>query len=419
MLTKTIYWKERLPMNNNITNKKYFEDKLIHHSIYNTTFTLNHKSLNVIESFEDDNYIAFECVSKSKYVECNSCGCIISRVKDCKIIYPLYAMINNKPVILKLHKKLFYCTDCNSSTIDQPIDIKPYAQKSTSYVNMMMNDLKEQNTYSIVARRYQVSVSNVIFQFDKYRKTRKPSIYSDIECIAVDEVRFIPNAGKYQFVVMDHATGNVVDILDNRYGSTVRDYIHRNIPHVKVMSLDFWNPYRNAVKGLSQPVTIVSDKFHLARFASWGFNRTRVSIQKKTGLKLGKSWKLQSKSRHKLCLSRKRKVDSIVAKHKTLEAAYNAKNYFFAILRMQSSSEYEYHIQKWLKYIKTHQLTEFYFIETTLNNWNDEITNMYNTTYSNGSIERINRTIKQAKNIAFGFRNLPRSTDLIKLRTSA
>jgi transposase len=86
---------------------------------------------------------------------------------------------------------------------------------------------------------------------------------------------------------------------------------------------------------------------------------------------------------------------------------------------MTSAIAYEIHIQKWLKYIKAHQLTEFYFIETTLINWHTVIINMYNSTYSNGSIERINRTIKQAKNIAFGFKNLARATDLIKLRTSA
>lgn len=81
--------------------------------------------------------------------------------------------------------------------------------------------------------------------------------------------------------------------------------------------------------------------------------------------------------------------------------------------------EYDIHIQKSLKYIKAHHLTKFYFIETRLINWDTYIINMYNSTFFNGSIERINRTIKQDKNIDFGFKNLEFATNLIKFRTSA
>ena len=45
------------------------------------------------------------------------------------------------------------------------------------------------------------------------------------------------------------AFGNVVDILDNRYESTVRDYIHINTPHVEVMSLDFMESILKSRKG--------------------------------------------------------------------------------------------------------------------------------------------------------------------------
>lgn len=406
-------------MNNNNTNKKYFKEILSNNITKSPKFILHDETLEVMGSFEDEKYIGFECRSKLNSIGCKTCGVITERIKDRKITYPLYGMINKKPVLLKLHKKLFYCVDCKVSTMEHPIDTRAYAQKTDTFIDMILGDLKEQTTYSTISRRYKISVSNVIFHFDKYRIVAEQQDYSNIKHIAVDEVRFIPTSGKYQFVIMDHTTGNVVDILENRYGSSVKAYIEKYLPHIEVMSQDFWDPYRNAVKDLKHPVTIIADKFHLARFACWGFNRTRVNLQKSTGLKLGKSWKLQTKSRHRLDAVGKMKADAVVNQHATLTAAYKAKNYFFAILRMTSAAEYEIHIQKWLRYIKAHHLTEFYFIETTLINWNTEIINMYNSTYSNGSIERINRTIKQAKNIAYGFKNLARATDLIKLRTSA
>ncbi|WP_397428564.1 transposase [Proteiniclasticum sp.] len=42
--------------------------------------------------------------------------------------------------------------------------------------------------------------------------------------------------------------------------------------------------------------------------------------------------------------------------------------------------------------------------------------NTFDYNYSNGAIERTNRVIKQSKNIAFGFLNLPRATKLIQYR---
>jgi transposase len=315
-------------MNNNTTIKKNFEEIMQKKIIEKPNFLINDASLELICCFEDENFIGYECKSKLNRTWCKECGCKISKVKDHKIAYSTHSIINGKPVILKLHKKLFYCSSCKISTIEQPIATRAYSQKTDNFINLIINDLKEQTSYSTVARRYKISVTNVIFQFDKFRNSREKQDYSKIKHIAVDEVRIIPQVGNYQFVILDHITGNIVDILQNRYGANVKAYIENNLPHIEVMSQDFWEPYKNAVKDLKQPVKIVADKFHLARFATWAFNRTRVALQKSTNLKLGKSWKLQTKSRHKLDSKSKFRVDKIVNQHPDLEVAYKAKNYF-------------------------------------------------------------------------------------------
>jgi transposase len=74
-------------------------------------------------------------------------------------------------------------------------------------------------------------------------------------------------------------------------------------------------------------------------------------------------------------------------------------------------------IEKWIAYIKKHELNQFYFIIKTIRNWHNEISNMITTGLSNGKAERINRDIKQAKNLAFGYRNLARSSKLMIMRS--
>ena len=71
-----------------------------------------------------------------------------------------------------------------------------------------------------------------------------------------------------------------------------------------------------------------------------------------------------------------------------------------------------------MNYVERNNLLEFLPILTTINNWSEEIENMFKYKYSNGNIERVNRTIKLSKNNSFGFRNLKRTIKLLKLRVS-
>lgn len=43
---------------------------------------------------------------------------------------------------------------------------------------------------------------------------------------------------------------------------------------------------------------------------------------------------------------------------------------------------------------------------------------MFKYDYTNGAVERINRWVKQSKNIAFGFKNLERATKLMQYRVN-
>ncbi|NLU54585.1 MAG: transposase, partial [Firmicutes bacterium] len=51
-------------------------------------------------------------------------------------------------------------------------------------------------------------------------------------------------------------------------------------------------------------------------------------------------------------------------------------------------------------------------------NWHEEILNMFDYPYSNGAMERINRSIKQIKNICYGVKSLPRTLKLMQYRVN-
>lgn len=123
-----------------------------------------------------------------------------------------------------------------------------------------------------------MSILNLKVQFDKYRHNKRKD-YNNITSNAVDEVRFIPKVVNYQFIIMNHNNWNIVDILSNRYGNTLKQYFENKLSNIILIFQDFWDNYIKSVLGLNQSVSVVADKFHLARFATWAFHRTRVSLQ--------------------------------------------------------------------------------------------------------------------------------------------
>ena len=380
-------------------------------------YILERNDLSTINSYESEDYVAFEAATNSESTLCRCCGSITSNIKDKRITYPIIGTINDKPVLLKLHKKIYHCYECNTNTSEKIKGIERYAHKANEFIKMLLKSIND-NTYSAVARRYKISCTNVILHFDKYRHNMPAIDVSKVENIGIDEVRFIPSVGNYQCVIYDHDKGNIIDILENRYLLTVTERLYQ-FNNLKSITQDFWDTYRRAAQKSCNNINIIADKFHLARFVTWAFNRTRVRIQKETNLKLGKKWKLQTKSRKNLSKLSKRKLDMILSQNEELNKAYQAKEFFFSILKSRNSEEYLMRIDEWITFIKRHQLDKFYPIMITLKNWNKEIINMFDSKLSNGAIERANRTIKQAKNNAYGFKNLSRATDLIKMRIVA
>jgi len=405
---------KEIPMTNYTTIKRIFETN-ISKSTTKPGYKLNKPYFEEIDSFETDKFIGFEVNHIATDVKCKHCNKTISHIKDNKISYCNYDSIGGKTVILKIHKKLYYCPECKRSTVATTEDIKAHAQKSNKIIDLIKNELVEnKETYTKVAKRYNISVHNVILHFDKIQEP-SPKI-DEIRVVSIDELRFIKEKSTYQCIISNAETGEIIEILENRYKPTVLNYFKNNLSHVDIITQDFWDTYRTCANAVGARVCV--DKFHFVRFGMWAYGRTRVEIQKDKKIRLMKTWRLQNKSRKDLNKQAKHKLDNeVLNKSKTLNLAYKAKEWYLHLTRLKDIELFREGINKWRKFVEKHELEEFYSIFTTLDNWWEEIENMMTLPYSNGKAERINRMIKQSKNAAFGFRNLKRASKLMKLRS--
>lgn len=404
-------------MKNYNTVQKYFESTLINYPCEKATLSLHIDYVKIVKSYEDKSYIGLEAISTSTEGVCKHCGQVISRLKQYKTTYTTVAKFNNKNIIIKLKKKMYKCPDCQICSTEKLLDCSGRNQKTNSFIRSMLEYLKETMSFSAVARLHKVSVNNVIRHFDKVNLTETAIDRTKIKNISVDEVRFVKQKySNYQFVIMDSDKKIVLDVLPTRQQKYVKDYISKHYSGIETFTQDLWRPYRNIAYGLFPTTKVIADRFHVVRQFMWAFSRTRIALAKEQKKATNKNWRLLTKAQKDLSEKGKQKLEQLLAEDPRLHLAHRAKEMALELYRCSNSQSYLELLPTYKELIDSNHLFEFQKAYSSTQNWHDEIVNMFDYPYSNGSMERINRAIKQSKNVAFGFTNLSRATKLIQYR---
>ena len=406
-------------MTNYNTVKRHFETVLKNCPTTKSQIVPTLEGVTITAAYEDDNYLGFEAISSTKHGYCSCCGSKITRLKQYKTTYTTIAVINSKNVILKLRKKMYYCHECNKSTTEKLLDTSGKNQKTNGFLATSLKLIKETMTYSTVARLLKMSVANVMRHFDKARFAETEVDRSKVKNLCVDEVRMIEDRHyKYQFVIMDADNNSVLDILKTRHADFIKEYLRENYRNVKTVTMDLWKTYRNVFSALYPDVIIIADRFHVVRQFMWAFSRTRIALANEQGVSTNKNWRLLTKAKDKLSERGREKLEKLLAADPAPKVAHNAKEMALEMLRGNDKEKYLKMLPELKRYIDDNNLVEFVEAYNTLINWHEEILNMFDYPYSNGAMERINRSIKQIKNICYGVKSLPRTLKLVQYRVN-
>lgn len=404
-------------MMNYNTVKAYFESTLVMRPTNRCEMTYSHDQIRIDEIYEDESYIGFLGRSLTREGACSKCGQILRRFKQYKTSYTTVARVNSKNVVLKLQSKMYHCPDCNSCTTERLLDRSGRNQKTDAFIGSMIGNLKETVSYSTIARMHKLSVTNLILHFDKASLVETVIDRTRVKNLSVDEVRFAKQKySNYQFVIMDADTKQILDILRTRQARDVEDFLRENYKGIRTFTQDLWKPYKTAANKIFSDVKVITDRFHVVRQFMWAFSRTRIKLAKEQKQRTCRHWKILTKTRERLDGNGLSRLDQLLSENVSLRVAHEAKEMALKLFRCKDRSAYLNLLPEFKKFIDDAGLVEFQKAYKSIVNWHDEILNMFDYPYSNGAMERANRTIKQSKNIAFGFRNLSRSTRLIQYR---
>ena len=156
---------------------------------------------------------------------------------------------------------------------------------------------------------------------------------------------------------------------------------------------------------------IVCDRYHVFRLVDWAVERVRKREQKKPvrySSMLKSNKRILMKRPGRLTDSELVKLEAILRVSDDLRKAYKLKQEFIHIFERQGKERITYHLEWWLKSVKTSRLTEFRNFSTSFVSWKGQITNVFLLPFSNGYTEGCNNKIKVLKRISYGLRHFGR-----------
>jgi len=195
-----------------------------------------------------------------------------------KVNHPVLA--DGYKVILEVRQRKYRCTnkDCNTYMNEDFSFVERYKHNSYITPYLALQDLKDITvTVAYVARKRNVSetwVHDVVMTYLRFE--RLPLC----EVLCIDEVYLdICKDARYCVILRDFMTGDIIDILPNRYKKTFDDYFY-HIPRqerkkVKFIISDMYEPYLKMNENYFPEAVSVIDSFHVIQ---WINNKINLFI---------------------------------------------------------------------------------------------------------------------------------------------
>lgn len=355
-----------------------------------------------------------------------------------------HTVVLGRQSIIRYRARRYICKKCGKTFLEHNPFTHFRQRVSVAVIDNVMRDLKKQNeTFTSVANRYNISPTTVQNIFDRHFCIGRIELP---EYILIDENYAFHSKrlnSKYICVMMDYQKRSVFEVLESRHRDVLSDYFFQ-IPisersKVKAICSDMYDVYRDICSIYFPNAVHCVDRFHLIQ----ELNRSIDAIRKQVMHKYNKSdcnyyllkkfkWMLFKENDQRLFDENgERKYN------KKLRESVNLANIYTKLLSIDSSLEIGCNIRFYLSqfyekaksrkfdrdeaindlesiifYCNHSGIPEYKSFSKTLNGWKKSIINSIyvidNGAISNGIMENRNKLIKDLKYNANGYKNFER-----------
>ena len=363
-----------------------------------------------IESSEKSIVIYAELERKPH--NCTSCGTATGTVHDYRTQCIKDTPAFGKLVTIVLRKRRYRCTHCGKRFFENNSFLPKYHRITNRLVAFVIDKLRDERSFTSVARETNLSVTTVIRIFDviSYPRAKLHQVLS------IDEFKGNTWGEKYQCILTDPVNKIVLDILPERYGHYLtryfKDFAVEERNSVKYFVSDMWRTYSMTADVWFKNATQIIDKYHWIRQVIWAFENVRKKEQKKLGPELRKYFKrsksLLIKRFDSLEEDQKQEVNVMLYYSVNISRAYWYKEQFLKIITCKDAESAKIAMKKWIENAENCGIAQFEKCAQTMRNWYSGIINSFSSPITNGFTEGCNNKIKVLKRNAYGYKNFKR-----------
>lgn len=327
-------------------------------------------------------------------------------------------------VYIRIRPLRYECPDCSDengkTTTTQRLDwYNPKNSLTRAYEEHLLLSLVNSTTQD-VSKKERIGYDMVrgVLLHRVNQKVNWSTIES-LETVGIDEIAL--RKGHKDFVAIITARlwdGRIIllAVLADRTKAEVKAFLE-SIPlrlrkTVHTVCTDMWEAYSNAAREVfGETVSIVVDRFHLARSYRDGVDRLRKSEMKRLKQELsaddykqlkGVLWALRKNS-SSLTDKEIALLDRLFAHSPDLKTAYSFREELTAIFDAELClSAATTQLQQWQQRVLKSGLKCFDSFLTSMTNWFDEIVAYFERRLSSGFVEGLNNKIKVIKRRCYG-----------------
>jgi len=310
---------------------------------------------------------------------------------------------------LKIHKHRYYCKTCRKPFTEPAPGVLPRRRTTQRFRKSLLKACKSFKSLSQVRKDFMCSsalVYKVFYeQLEIKLRERKGAYWPQV--VGIDEHFFSRRKGFTEFVTVftDIRKGKMFEMCEGKDKKSLLEQV-REIPgreRVRVVVIDLSNGYRSLVRELFPNAKIVADKFHALRLITPALIKTRKEIQ---GFKQDmRMRRLLLKNRKNLDYDLRFEIDKYLRDHPKLDAIYRTKERLHEFYRTKGLARAHRSLLRLLADLDKSPFEEIQKLKRTLKTWGEEILNYFETGYTNGLTEALNRTAKLVQANAYGYKS--------------
>ncbi|MDD5513447.1 MAG: ISL3 family transposase [Candidatus Omnitrophica bacterium] len=314
--------------------------------------------------------------------------------------------IHGKRAGIMVNRQRYHCRACHQTSF-QPLPDMEKNHAATKRLIEFIGRESMKRTFVSVADDTGIHERTVRRLFMATVKRLEAENYIETPVwLGIDEVHLVKRA---RCILTNVQQRTVIDLLASRTKDVVSRYLYKlpNKDKIELVTMDMWQPYRDAVKDILPQAAIVIDKFHVVRLAIQGMD----TVRKQTRSHLTARQVRTLKRDRYILFHRKNELDekdkfilaTWIGQFPSLGKAYQLKEEFCDLWLIKDKQEAQERYLKWMMDVPTELEPAFQPLISAMTNWKPEILSYWDYPVTNAYTEALAGLVKLANRIGRGY----------------